>query len=62
MDKALQFLREVKGEMKKVSWPNRQELVSSTIVIIITVAIVVLYIGVVDFGITSVLSVIMGLK
>ena len=62
MDKALQFLREVKGEMKKVSWPNRQEIINSTIVIILTVAIVVLYIGVVDLGITSALSVIMGFK
>ena len=29
------FLREVKSEAKKVTWPSRQEIYSTTIVVII---------------------------
>ena len=58
-EKAIQFLREVRSEMKKVSWPNRQEIISSTVVIVITVTIVVIYIGLVDLGIVSLLSLVM---
>jgi preprotein translocase subunit SecE len=31
----LQFLKEVRGELRKVAWPNRKELVSYTIVVLV---------------------------
>jgi preprotein translocase subunit SecE len=31
-----QFLREVRGELRKVAWPNRKEIVSYTIVVLVT--------------------------
>jgi preprotein translocase subunit SecE len=34
-----QFLTEVKAEMKKVSWPARDEVISYTIVVVITVVL-----------------------
>lgn len=34
-----QFLREVRGELKKVAWPNRQEVTSYTLVVLVTTAI-----------------------
>ena len=49
LSKTINFLREVKVELKKVSWPDRNELVGSTVVIIITVAMVALFIGICDF-------------
>jgi preprotein translocase subunit SecE len=33
-----QFLHEVRVEMDKVSWPSRQEVISTTVVVIVTVA------------------------
>ncbi|MEX1177418.1 MAG: preprotein translocase subunit SecE [Nitriliruptor sp.] len=30
-----QFLREVRSELRKVAWPNRQELISYTIVVLV---------------------------
>ena len=42
------FLGEVKFEMKKVSWPNRKELVSYTCVVALAVAIVCALIWVCD--------------
>jgi preprotein translocase subunit SecE len=34
-----QFLREVRGELRKVDWPTRRELVTSTIVVLVTVTV-----------------------
>ena len=34
-----QFLTEVKAEMKKVTWPTRDEVVSYTIVVVVTVVL-----------------------
>jgi len=33
--KAMRFIKEVKSEMAKVSWPTREELKGSTIVVIV---------------------------
>lgn len=42
------FLREVKGELKKVTWPNRQQLTAYTSVVLITVILVSLLIWILD--------------
>lgn len=42
------FLTQTKVELKKVSWPNKNELIGSTIVVIITVIVMAVYIGLVD--------------
>ena len=44
------FYREFKTEMKKVTWPGRKETLSSTAVVIVTVMIIVLFLGLVDYA------------
>lgn len=44
-----QFLKEVKLELKKVSWSSRAELKSSTIIVLVAVAIISVIIGCFDF-------------
>jgi preprotein translocase subunit SecE len=39
---------EVAGELRKVTWPSRKELVSSTIVVIVTTIVASLLLGVFD--------------
>ena len=55
--RAREFLKEVRVESTKVSWPTRNELRDSTIVVIVTVLNVSIFIGVVDrllsFGVGS---------
>jgi preprotein translocase subunit SecE len=34
-----QYLGEVKGELRKVAWPTRQEVINSTIVVLIAVTV-----------------------
>ena len=50
------FIREVRSEMRKVSWPNRQELITYTIVVLVTVVIVAIFTGLVDVVISWVLN------
>ena len=57
--KGIQFLREVKIELKKVSWPSRKETMASTVVVIILVIIVSAFLGLVDVGLSSLIGVIL---
>jgi preprotein translocase subunit SecE len=41
---ARQFLKEVRQELKKVIWPTRQELVTYTIVVLVTVTVLTSYV------------------
>jgi preprotein translocase subunit SecE len=56
LEKLRAFLREVRAEMEKVTWPSRQEVQAATIVIIILVVILAAFIGVVDFIVNHVLG------
>ena len=47
-DQVREFLKEVRTESSKVSWPTRIELRDSTIVVIVTVLIVTVFVGLVD--------------
>ncbi len=46
------FLREVKLELKKVVFPNKEELIGSTWVVIVSTIIVAIFLGFVDFVLT----------
>lgn len=51
------FLREVKAELKKVSWPNKQELIAYSGVVLVSVIAVAILIWAIDSALTSVLKV-----
>jgi preprotein translocase subunit SecE len=36
---AKQYLSEVRGELKKVAWPNRKEVVNSSVVVLVAVVV-----------------------
>jgi preprotein translocase subunit SecE len=44
-----QFLREVRSELRKVAWPNRQEVVSYTIVVLVTTLVLVGIVAAMDW-------------
>jgi preprotein translocase subunit SecE len=44
----IQFISDVRLEMKKVSWPNRSEVMSTTVVVLIAVLFFSLYLWGVD--------------
>lgn len=51
------FLTEVKVEIKKVVYPTREELIGSTWVVIITVIVVSIFLGIVDLGLSKLVSI-----
>lgn len=56
LQRILRFFREVRAELRKVAWPNRKELTSYTIVVLVAVAIVAVYVGVIDYLVSVILG------
>jgi len=44
------FLHEVRNQMKLVTWPSRQDVYSTTIVVLVTVAFFALFFWITDSG------------
>jgi len=55
-----EFFGDVMSELKKVRWPNRKELTSYTIVVLVTVTLLALFFFVIDLGISRVIDLILG--
>ncbi len=49
MKKIVQFFKDSFAELKKVIWPSRSEVASSTKVVIISVVIFAIVLGLMDF-------------
>jgi len=58
-EKVVQFLREVKVELRKVTWPSRKQAVGSTVVVIVLVMIISLFLGVVDIALSKLAQVLL---
>jgi len=54
-----QYLKDSKGEMKKVTWPSRKATVGLTWVVLVVVLIISLYLGVVDLGLSKLIKLIL---
>ena len=57
IQKPINFLKEVRVELGKVSWSTRQELMGSTVVVIVTTAIMAVFIGLIDLILSRFLTV-----
>lgn len=55
--KTKEFFKEVKIEIKKVVFPSKDELIGSIWVVIITVLIISLFLGIVDLGLSKLVSI-----
>ncbi|MCL6583779.1 MAG: preprotein translocase subunit SecE [bacterium] len=54
--KMIQFLREVKLELKRVTWPTKAEVISSTAVVLVTTAIITIFLYLCDLGLARLIS------
>lgn len=57
----IQFYKEVRAEMKKITWPTRQETMASTVAVFIMVILASLFLFLSDQVIAFVISFILGL-
>ena len=56
MTKAIQFLSEVKSEVKKVTWPSKKETMGGTAVVLMVVLIMAIFLGVVDLLLSKIVE------
>jgi preprotein translocase subunit SecE len=49
MKKIILFFQESFGELKKVTWPSRDEVISSTKVVLVSTVVIAAVLGLVDF-------------
>jgi preprotein translocase subunit SecE len=56
MDKFVQYLKDVRAEMAKVSWPSRSEVVGATTLVAVLSIVVALVIKVFDMVLSRVLG------
>ncbi|MBX7452125.1 preprotein translocase subunit SecE [Mycolicibacterium sp. 3033] len=54
------YLREVVGELRKVIWPNRKQMVSYTTVVLVFLVFMVALIGGVDLGLAKLVTLVFG--
>ncbi len=50
------FFRDLRGETKKIVWPSRKQVITSTIVVIVVVIIAAILIGAFDFGLSALIN------
>jgi preprotein translocase subunit SecE len=59
VEKIKAFFQEVSVELKKVSWPTREQTLSTTVVVITVAFIVAFFLGIVDIVLARVVGAIM---
>ena len=59
LQKIQEFFKEVSVELKKVSWPTRQQTLNATVVVIAVSFIVAFFLGIVDIVLARVVGSIM---
>ena len=58
-NKVAGFFNDIKLEMSKVSWPTKDELIGSTVIVMVSLAILSLFIGICDLFLSKLVNVIM---
>ncbi len=57
--RSVNFLQEVWAELKKVYWPTRKEVSAATMVVVSVVVVIAFFLGLVDFGLTRLVQLIL---
>jgi preprotein translocase subunit SecE len=60
--KGLEFLQEARNELRKVVWPPRKQVLTSTGVVLMLVVIAAGFLGLVDFILARVVRLILGVS
>ena len=54
-----QFLREVRIELSKVTWPTRKDTIASTSVVLVIVILIAAFLGIVDLGLSRLMRILL---
>ena len=58
-NKFTNFFKDIKLEMLKVSWPSKDELMGSTVIVIVSLTILSVFIGICDVLLSKIVNIIM---
>ncbi len=56
---AIRFVQEAREELRKVTWPNRDEVTSFTMIVVVTVFIVSMFLWMIDTGLMILIQTVM---
>lgn len=56
MKKFIDFIKEAYDELKKVTWPSKDELKESTLVVIISTILISIFLGIVDIVVAKIIK------
>ena len=54
--KLIQFFKEIKVELKRVTWPGKKEVINSTMVVLTTILLISVFLWVVDLALQKLIS------
>ncbi len=55
-----QYVSEVQGEFNKITWPPQAETLNGTVSVVVIVSLIATFLGVVDFGLSRVMQLVLG--
>jgi preprotein translocase subunit SecE len=58
INKLVQYIKDSRLELQKVVWPKRRALINSTLMVIFFSLFVAAFLGVIDFGLTKLIQLI----
>ena len=59
LNRVREFFKEVAAEFRRVNWPSRNDVASSTMVVLVVVFVLAMYLGAVDVGLSRLVEVIL---
>ena len=61
-DSIRKYIRETVGELRKVSWPTRQEATNLTRIVLIVISVVAVYFFIIDGVLTLLFEILLGIS
>ena len=56
MNKIIQYFKDVRTELSKITWPKKEEVIKLTLIVFIFSALVAVYVGGLDLIFTNILG------
>lgn len=55
-----QYFRETRAELRKVVWPTREEAINLTAIVVVTIVVMSIFFGAVDYALTQLIAFLLG--
>jgi preprotein translocase subunit SecE len=60
IDRSRTYVSEVHGEFNKITWPPQAEMINGTVAVVAIVVLIATFLGVVDFGLSRLMQMVLG--